>query len=223
MKKLLASRIVSVAGTLLLILVFTPSTSRADPIFITSGTLTVTGTVGGPRFSLSGDNFFASGGGERGASNPQTACRPCLSGQFITVTSNFIGSSLEGGFSIINGVERSGGFAGAFMFTGPPIEIPFSLSNLTLTSPFNFSGSLIGCPQSCVVGPTIFSVTLTGSGIATIDLSFSGLIGGVPSFTFQRVTFNFDVPEPISLILLSGGLAALAAKLKANNRAASKK
>ncbi len=212
------SKLFSALCTLLLVVVFTPSTAHADTFLITSGTLTVTGTGGGPRFVLFGDNFFASGGGERGASSLQVLCQVCRSGSLINVNAIFAGSSLEGGISIINGVERSGGFAGVFMLTGPPIEVPFSLSHLTITSPFTFSGTLIGCPGSCVIGPSVFSVNLIGSGTATIDLIFSGLFGGLPGFTFEKVTYNFDVPEPASILLLGGALAALSARLRYRRR-----
>jgi PEP-CTERM motif-containing protein len=204
--------------TLLLVTALSPSTARADPIFITSGTLTVTGAFGGPHFTLSGDNFFASGGGEKGASSPQTSCFVCTTGSFITVNGVFLGSSLGGGLSIINGVERSGGFAGSFILTGPPVEIPFSLSNLTITSPFVFSGTLIGCPQDCALGPTIFSVTLIGGGTASVDLIFSGLFNGKPGFAFSKVTYNFEVPEPTAILLLGGGLLALGAKVRKTMR-----
>lgn len=206
------SRIFSAVCTLLLLAAFTPSTTRADTVFITSGTLTVTGFQGGLRFTLFGNNFFASGGGERGASGPQIACTVCTSGSFVTVFGNFLGSSLGGGTIIFNGVDHSGGFAGAFMLTGPPIEIPFSLSNISVTSPFVFSGRLISCPQDCFLGPQVFSVDMIGGGTATIDLLFSGLTpNGNAIFTFQKVTYNFEVPEPASLLLLGGGLALLGA------------
>lgn len=213
------AKVFSAVCTLLLILVFTPSTTYADTFFITSGTLTVTGPVGGPVFTLSGNNFFVSGsGGGKGGSAPQVGCLPCLSGAFITVGGIFDGSGLGGGTAIFDGVNYGGGFGGSFQLTGPPIEVPFALSNLTITSPFNFSGHLIVCPQTCFLGPTVFSTDLIGGGTATIDLLFSGMFNGRPVFTFQKVTYNFEIPEPASLLLLVGGLAALGARLRHRSR-----
>lgn len=205
--------------TLFVIVSFAPATANADPLIITSGTLTVEGFFGGPDFTFFGNNFFASGGGERGASGPQVGCTPCTSGSLVSVGGIFAGSSLGGGTLIVDGVDHSGGFGGVFTLTGPPILVPFSLSNMTITGPFVFSGTLNSCPQDCFIGPVVFSVSLIGSGTASIDLTFSGLTGnGTPIFTFQKVTYNFEVPEPTSILLLGGGLAALYAGTKRRRR-----
>jgi hypothetical protein len=195
------SKILSALFMLLLIVAFTPSTTHADPIVITSGTLTVTGLVGGPRYTLSGNNFSASGGGDRGALGLQ-AQAVFTTGSVVNVGANFVGSSLE----------PHGGF---FIFTGPPITVPFSLATLTITSPFEFSGTLLTCPGSCFLGPVISRVDLVGSGTATFTALFSGLTAnGTPIYTFGSITYNFEVPEPASVLLLGGGLAALGAALR---------
>lgn len=195
------SKIISALCTMFLFVAFTPSKTHADPIVITSGTLTVNGLIGGPRFTLSGNNFSASGGGERGALGLQTRA-VFTSGSVVNVGAIFAGSSLE----------PHGGF---FSFTGPPIIVPFSLTTLTITSPFEFSGNLLTCPQSCFLGPVISNVSLIGSGTATFTVLFSGLnSNGTSIFTFQSITYRFEVPEPASVLLLGGGLAALGAALR---------
>jgi hypothetical protein len=37
---------------------------------------------------------------------------------------------------------------------------------------------------------------------------------GVRIFTFRTITYNFEVPEPTSILLLGSGLAILGAKLR---------
>jgi len=85
------AKIFSALCTMLLFVAFTPSKTHADPIVITSGTLTVTGLVGGPRYSFSGNNFSASGGGDRGALGLQ-ARAVFTSGSVVDVGATFAGS-----------------------------------------------------------------------------------------------------------------------------------
>ena len=196
------TRVFSALCTLLLIFVFTPSTTQADPIVITGGSLTVTGVGGGPNYVLFGDNFSASGTGERGNVGLQNAFLLSSPGSVINVNALFVGSSL------------GDNHAGTFQFTGPPITVPSSLTNLTLTSPFVFTGTLHTCPVSCFLGPVTSTFTLVGSGTATFELLAGVTSSGAPIFTFRTITYNFEVPEPASIVLLGGGLVALGARLR---------
>ena len=200
-------RISSALCTLLLFVAFAPSTTHADPVLITSGSLTVTGLSGGPSYTLKADNFSSGGtSGEKGAVALQNLCFPCAVGQVVNASATFAGSGL------------GANHAGIFMFTGPPITIPFSLTDLTLTSPFQFSGTLITCQDNCFNTPTISNFSLVGSGTATFEL-ISGLSSnGTRVFTFRSITYNFEVPEPTSILLLGGGLVVLAAILRRRYR-----
>src|ERR1043165_6788951 len=87
-----------------LLLTLTPSV-KADPIVVTSGSLSVTGISGGPSFSLLGENFSATGGGEPG-STQATQCFPCVSGNVIGLNGFYAGGATlgaGGGVVTING------------------------------------------------------------------------------------------------------------------------
>ena len=66
--------------TIFLTLVFTPVLTRADPLVVTDGTITVTGIIGGPLGNLTGDNFSVFIGGSGTGSFAPQQCFPCLPG-----------------------------------------------------------------------------------------------------------------------------------------------
>jgi hypothetical protein len=209
------ARIFFALGALFLIAIFSTA-SRADPLVVNSGTLSVTGLGGGPHFSFSGTNFSVSGGGaDTGSVFPQSACDPCKAGETINVNAVLAGQTLGGGVAIFDGVSHSGGFNGLFLFSGPSIVVPTVFSNVTITSPFTFTGNLGVCSSNCLVSPTVFSVSgLTGAGTAVIELTFLTTHQGLPIYNFKSITYNFEVPEPTSILLLGGGLIGLATKLR---------
>lgn len=214
-------RIFSALCTLLFVLLFTPTITKADPIIITSGFMTISGPLGAPRYSLAGENFAVIGGrGDQGSSAPQRC--PCSGGDILSVSGLFVGSSLGAGSAAINGeVFTNVGFAGTFTLTGPTFTLPLIPSPIvSITTPFTFAGQLIGCPMSCVTNPRVFTVDLIGSGLATVDFRFGGFFDnqGRPVYSLDKITYQFEVPEPVSLMLLSGGLTALAAHLRLKSR-----
>jgi hypothetical protein len=193
------TRIFAAACTLILFLAFTPSKTQADPIVITNGSITVFAFPAVPVYSLSGNTFHATGIAPPGLIPIRSLCSPCASGSLVFVSASFAGFNLDGSQNL------------AFSFVGPPITIPFSLTNQTVTSPFDFSGTL--------TGPAAPTFSLIGSGTARFNLLFNGLNSeGVPTFTFQSITYQFEAPEPMSILLLGGGLAALGAGLRLRYR-----
>ena len=215
-RKLCMSKLLCVFATLLMIAALTPATASADPIVITSGTLSVTGLTGGPSYGFTGLNFFAAGAGDQGSSHPQMLCSPCVSGAAIDLGGLFAGSSILGS-ATLNGTTYPI-VGGTFILSGPTIIVPNSTSNLTLTSPFVFSGNMNLCPSNCGNSPPFFTVDVVGSGTATLNLQIFFLSNGHPIFQFQSVTYDFQTPEPMSILLLGGGLVGLAAKLRRRHR-----
>ncbi len=213
------SRIIVGLCSLVLIVVFAPTPTRADPIVVTSGTITVSGLAGGPHFNLSGNNFTATSlGGDTGNFQLQSACAPCVAGQMLGVGGSFIGAQVGGGgTATINGMSFSGlGWSGNIGLGGNSFVVPNVMTNVTITVPFTFTATLNGCQGSCLVNPVIFTVSLVGSGTATALLNFSGTDSmGRPIFVFSTATFQFEeVPEPASLLLFGSGVALLTAKLR---------
>ena len=207
---------------LALLLTFSSSVTRADPIVIASGSVSVSGiAIGSPIYNFSGTNFSVMAlGSEHGNIGP--TCIQCVSGDVIS-TSSVFGDA--GGTVTINGMTFNDVFTvGLLRFTGPDVIIPITDSTtLTLTAPFTFSGPMEGCLEPifrCRI--VVFSTQLSGSGLATIQLDEIIDPQGRRFFKFRNVTYTFTdttVPEPSSILFLTSGIAALvAAKLKARRR-----
>jgi len=207
-----------------LMLTLAPSV-KAEPIVVTSGFLSVTGITGGPHFSLVGENFSVGGGGEQGSAQSQQ-CFPCVSGNLIGLNGFFAGTSLGLGNLTIDGMTFNHVIlTGQLVFTGGPVPIPAATTNISINAPFTFAGVIGACEQQglsldCGLGASnvIFSTQLVGQGIATIQLDFFGLNpSGKSLYGFNSITYNFqsaEVPEPMTITLLAGGLMGLGAKWK---------
>jgi hypothetical protein len=207
-----------------LLLTLAPSV-KADPIEITSGSLSVTGITGGPHFSLVGENFQVTGGGEPG-STQAAQCFPCLSGNVIGLNGFYAGPAtlgFGGGTLTIGGMTLTNQIlAGSLVFTSSAL-IPAGTTNISITAPFTFTGNLQACefhggPPDCAPGDPVFSVQLVGQGIATVNLDFFFITaGGRSAYGFNSITYNFqpaEVPEPMTITLLAAGLMGLGAKWK---------
>lgn len=205
-------------------LAITPSV-RADTVVITSGSVLLRGAFSGISYSLAGPNFSINGSGDGGFSAARN-CTPCLGGTFLSGFTTVTGNGLGGGFATINGTTFVNIFYTGTLQLNSGFAVPVAFTDVTLTSGASLFASIAGCQSPflpCEQNNPIFTMTLQGSGTATLHLLFSGVnSAGIPLFFFRSLEIDFGstvpTPEPMTITLLGTGVAALAAKLKLRNR-----
>jgi PEP-CTERM motif len=207
-------------------------TAHADPIIVSGSATLVNGQFFGPAisFNINGQNFSATvedpGGqdhfGAFGISPCSRSVAPVNGGPCTTANLSYTGngSVLDGTFTV-NGQTFVADVINTlnFQITSPTFVIPPELLNepsLLVTAPFMFTGLAGGaCCQA---------VELAGQGTVTLLLTrqtvggFTGLFLDNAQYVFGQtvsgVTFQTEVPEPATMVLLLSGLAGAAVRLK---------
>jgi hypothetical protein len=193
------------------------SETRADPIVVQGGSdYLVLNTLAhdGTRWS-SGSLFFppdhATGVfGRELFVNARSGCEPCAPGDLLDLSASF---QLRGPSFLSGGPVLSVWGLGVLNFTTPTVEVPLPPSDprlpIVVVAPFQFDAQihLFGEPGTVPV----FSGDLVGGGIAR-----ALLVGSGTSWSFAQLEYAFTdqtpVPEPGTMLLVLGGLAALMRK-----------
>jgi hypothetical protein len=179
---------------------YPPEVRAQETIVVKSGSLTSRGILGEHRYSISADNFAASGYWDGGY--VQLQCTECDVGRRLKGYSSFTGESSNASV-LINGVSYTNTpILWSYKFYIAPIAIPNNLAeDFVITTPFVMTGDFTASERRLIgqspvpVEIPFFKAKLTGRGMATYRFRFRGYLplhGGRPHFTYVDVTYNFS-------------------------------
>jgi len=211
-----------------------PSTTSADPIAITSGTITLPSNFAWAPTTLNGTDgvrtfTFTNGVITTDAIiGPYTSCEPCTTQVSIAIHAviGVQGDVTYGSesYKVGPGILDTDGDLNLDV-RGAPIALPAPAAAgelRTFTAPFTASGTI--APPFFPGGLTN---TLSGSGMMTITLAGGPTGVAQPSeWSFRRAEYRFSassggpapVPEPASFLLVGSGISALVLKRRSRAR-----
>jgi len=177
-----------------------------------------------PAFSLFGPGVSITtstppfSGGDAGDVEARDTCiiSGCTPGMVIGSNSSFSGiiAPAQATSATVNGVHYNFvQLTGSLNFVSSPIVIPNNGGgDFQVTLPFTFSGELTGDAfQPDVMNP-VFTVTMSGQGLATFVFFDITQGGSSPLYRLSSIQYQFEpIPEPATVLLLSSGLMGLIA------------
>jgi len=214
-----------------------PTVAHADPIVISSGSISANPSASQLAMSVQGLEFSVVSTPIGGFLANIGTCTPCGDAGFVPTPLVDLGATLNSaGFDqgAIMGVIEGIAYPLTYVaFSSGTITTPAvtltELGQSLVDVPFSFSAVMNGYLESPVTRPSdappIFTVELTGSGRASASFigvmdqnSQSGRSFSLGSFMQYDFAQPKPVPEPGTLFLVGGALGALAARRSLRNR-----
>jgi hypothetical protein len=209
------TRITSFVACMGLLLLGAVPRASADPIRITGGTIVVTGRAEIGAVSIVGTRGFSLLGGVdpgEGRVDPFTDCNPCLPGTTTISVGAFLGGTALPAVATLDGNTYTVGSG-----IDDPVSVVLELFGMSrvpapsdsptmVTAPFTAEGRFfLPFPDTPVL--------IRGGGIATLLFRPFPAGGSPETWEIDQVRYDFTdqtpVPEPATLMMVAGGLAAI--------------
>lgn len=209
---------VFVGTALLLLAIVAPNSAQADPIVITAGTIVQPGgtsSIPGSGNIVGTENFTWVGEIDPTASFGAQCDLRCAPGAIVNVGGVLGTTNVKGEVTYQDQQFRVGGTPASFgvlnfNFLTESLELPPAGPSAVFTAPFTVTG---GLTFPFFGPPAQPSVPLSGAGIVTAFFIPSPSAPGVaPGWQLSQLSYEFaaePVPEPSTMLLVGGGMAAL--------------